>query len=106
MANTATVGQVTVIGPQLLYVYARQGVRSFSYQDESEVIAEGKPYRVILDPSDDDSTNKPGDTQSDDQNNDQKKRRHKGFLFVLLGVGAAVGSIIRKFDETESSDHP
>jgi hypothetical protein len=29
-----------------------------------------------------------------------------GFLLVLLAVGAAVGSIIPKVNEAESSDHP
>ena len=48
--DTTTVGQVTVIGPKTLYIYARQGALLFSYEDETEVIPEGKAYRVMLDP--------------------------------------------------------
>jgi hypothetical protein len=46
--DTTTVGQVTVIGPKTLYSYARQGALLFSYEDETEVIPEGKAYRVTL----------------------------------------------------------
>lgn len=35
--DTTTVGQVTVIGPKTLYIYARQGALLFSYEDETEV---------------------------------------------------------------------
>lgn len=104
-ADTPTVGQITVIGPKILYVYARQGALSFSYEDETELIPEGKSYRVMLDPPNDDSTtsaNKPGDPDPHNGRN----RHHRGFLLILLGVGAAVTSIIRKFDEVESPDHP
>ena len=58
--DTTTVGQVTVIGPKTLYIYARQGALLFSYEDETEVIPEGKAYRVTLDPPDDDSTTAAG----------------------------------------------
>jgi hypothetical protein len=82
--DTTTVGQVTVIGPKTLYIYARQGALLFSYEDETEVIPEGKAYRVTLDPPDDDSTmaaGKPGTPQRPAQN---ANRRHRGFLLVLL----------------------
>jgi hypothetical protein len=92
--DTTTVGQVTVIGPKTLYIYARQGALLFSYEDETEVIPEGKAYRVMLDPPDDDSTTAKYEPAS------------PGFLLVLLGIGAAVGGIIRKFDNVESPDHP
>jgi hypothetical protein len=88
-----------------LYIYARQGALSFSYEDETEVIPEGKAYRVMLDPQDDESTsstNKPSNPGPGHGTN----RRHRGFLLVLLGIGAAVGGIIRKFDNVESPGHP
>src|SRR6266851_3821395 len=37
-ADTKTVGQITVIDPKTLYVYARQGTLSFFYEDETDVI--------------------------------------------------------------------
>jgi hypothetical protein len=102
VADTPTIGQVSVIDAKTLYIHARQGALSFSYEDENKVIPEGKSYRVILDPSDD-STVKPGDPQPSSPN---RNGRHRGFLFVLLGVGAAIGTIIKKFDDIESPDHP
>ncbi len=101
-ADTPTVGQITVIGPKTLYIYARQGSLAFSYQDESEVIPEGKSYRVVLDPLDDDSAAKPGE----DHSGGQTRRRRKGFIFLLIGAGTAVSSILRKLNEVESPDHP
>jgi hypothetical protein len=103
--DTTAVGQVTVIGPKTLYIYARQGALLFSYEDETEVIPEGKAYRVTLDPRDDSTTaaSKPGAPQQPAQNTN---RRHRRFLLVLLAMGAAVGGIIRKFDNVESPDHP
>jgi hypothetical protein len=99
MADTKTIGQITVIDPKTLYIYARQGSLSFLYEDETEVIPEGKSYKVVLDPPDD-TTGQPGNPTP------SPNRRHRGFLFILLGVGAAIGSIIKKFDDIESPDHP
>lgn len=102
-ADTKTIGQITVIDPKTLYVYARQGTLSFFYEDETDVIPEGKSYKVMLDPGVD-STGKAGDDTAAPGANPH--HRHRGFLFVLLGVGAAIGSIIKKSDDIESPDHP
>lgn len=103
VADTPTVGQVTVIDPKTLYIYARQGALYFSYEDESELIPEGKSYRVILDPPDD-STHDSGDARSPNR----ARRGHRAFLFVLLGVGAsaAIGALVRRTDKVVSPDHP
>ncbi len=105
-ANTPTVGQITIVGPRTLDVYARQGALSFSYEDETEVIPEGKSYRVMLDPPDDDSTTTTANKPSAPDPRQPASGRHRRFLLILLGVGAAIGTIIRKLDESESPDHP
>lgn len=103
VADTKTVGQITVIDPKTLYVYARQGTLSFFYEDETELISEGKSYKIILDPPDDTTAKSTDPTPNPTTN---QNHRHRGFLFLLLGVGAAIGSIIKKFDDIESPDHP
>jgi hypothetical protein len=100
-ADAPTIGQVTIIGPKMLYIYARQGSLVFSYRDESQVVAEGKSYRVLLDP-DDDSAAKPDGTQPAGNTN----RRRRAFIFLLLGAGAAIGSVIHHIGDVESPDHP
>jgi hypothetical protein len=77
-----TIAQVSVTGPKELRIYARRGSLQFSYRGETETIAEGESYRVILDPSQDDPKKdpvKPG-------------RRRKGFIFLALAGGAAAGA--------------
>jgi hypothetical protein len=103
IADTPTIGQVTIIDPKTLYIYARQGSLYFSYEDESGLIPEGKSYRVILDPPDD-STRDSGNVRSPNRS----RRGRRAFLFILLGVGAsaAIGALVRKTDNVLSPDHP
>ena len=97
VADAPTIGQVSVDGPKELRVYARRGALQFSYRDETETIAEGQSYRVVLDPPEGDpkkeqSTKKPG-------------RPRKAFLFIVIGGGAAaLGRLIHEM--IESPDRP
>ena len=49
-ADGPTVAQVTMIGPKELQISARRGVLQFAYAGETEKIAEGASYRIVLDP--------------------------------------------------------
>jgi ferric-dicitrate binding protein FerR (iron transport regulator) len=100
-ADTRTIGQVSVIGPRELRIYARRGALQFSYRGETRTIAEGESYRVILDPLEDEPKKKevvkPG-------------RQRKAFLFVAIG-GGAVGAAVIIFENhrrsyMESPDRP
>jgi hypothetical protein len=71
-ADMPTVGQITAVAPKLLYVYARRNSLRFSYHDESEIIAEGESYRVVLDPTEDDTAAKP-----DSERPERKPRRRR-----------------------------
>jgi hypothetical protein len=48
-ADGPTVGQVTVLGPKELQISARRGALEFSYGGETEKLAEGASYRILLD---------------------------------------------------------
>jgi len=50
VADGPTVAQVTMIGRKELQIRARRGALQFSYRDETEQIAEGASYRIVLDP--------------------------------------------------------
>lgn len=97
-ADTRTVAQTTVTGPKELVIRAGRGALQFSYRGETETLAEGKSYRVILDPPDDSPKEKepihPGHVP-------------KGFKIVIIGEAAAVvGLGIYRLVEPESPDRP
>lgn len=97
-----TIGQVTVVGPKQLKVYARRGALLFSYHDESEAIAAGQSYRVVLDPADDDHVSK---SDADDPA-PKPSRRRRGFLFFLLAPLAIAPLLGGGSQPIESPDHP
>src|SRR5260370_30016608 len=101
LENARTIGQVTIIGPKEVRIYARRGSLQLSNQEETRTIAEGESYRVILDPSEDDTKKKdpvhPGG-------------RRKAFLFVGISGGAAGAAAVffenQKHKKMESPDRP
>lgn len=94
-ADTKTVAQISVIGPKELLIRSRRGALQFSYRGETETIAEGTSYRVILDP------------RNGDSKKEEPVRLPKAFKFVLIGEGAAiVGLGIYELRESESPDRP
>ena len=50
LADGPTVAQVTIVGPKELHISARRGALQFAYAGETEKIAEGRSYRIVLDP--------------------------------------------------------
>jgi hypothetical protein len=99
--NTRTIGQVTIIGPKELRIYARRGSLQFSYRGEMRTIAEGQSYRVILDPPEDDPSRKKAVKSG---------AQRKAFLFVAIGAGGAgVAAMIfgnQRHKKMESPDRP
>jgi hypothetical protein len=81
-AETRGVVQVRLVGPQELLVFARRGPAQISYRGESETIAEGKSYRVLLNPSDDGAS---GDVSA-------KKSGKRGTALLLIAVGVATAA--------------
>ena len=84
IADTRTIGQVTIVEPKELRIYAKRGSLQFSYRGETETIAEGAAFRVILDPPDD---------QPEKQEATKTGRKRKAFLLIAIAAGAAGGSV-------------
>jgi hypothetical protein len=102
-ASKPTVGQVRVLGPRTLQVYARRGALIFSYGEENERIGEGEAYRVVLLPmgEGDDAGNKPGESDR----GPAPSRKRRGFLFFLV-AGVATGVLWHHMADMESPDRP
>lgn len=112
LANSATIrpldgqsvsAQVTISGPKELLVSANRGDLTFSYNGESEVLAEGHAYRVILDPPDKDTA--ASNNASNPKAPKPGAKRRIGFLILIIGgtAGFTIPFIIRAF---ESPDRP
>jgi hypothetical protein len=83
--DAPTIAQISILGPKELAISAKRGSLEFAYHDEGEVIPEGASYRVILDPPE----GVPAFPYGQDQPRNPKRRR-KGFVFILIGGGAAI----------------
>lgn len=93
-----TFTRITVTGTKELRICASRGALHFSYRGETETIAEGKCYRVILDPPDD---------TPDEKKPALPTRASKAFKIVIVSEGAAVIALgIYELREPESPDRP
>jgi hypothetical protein len=102
-AETRGVVQVRIVERNELLVFAKRGAAEISYHGETETIAEGKSYRVLLRPDEDGTS---GDQSA-------KKAGKRGKVLVLIGVGAATAAGIVLLSRggnggksVESPDHP
>lgn len=73
--------QVRLIGPRELIVFARRGPAEITYRGESETIAEGKSYRVLLNADEDGTSGGPGEKEPE--------RRNKTLLLIAAGAAGA-----------------
>jgi len=107
IAETRGVVQVRLVGPHELIVFARRGPAQVFYRGESETIAEGKSYRVLLNSSDEGASGVQG----------TKRSGKHGKALALISIGAAtaagVALLLRSMDGgasvskgVESPDHP
>ncbi len=101
MAETRGMVQVGIVGPRELMVFARRGPAQISYRGESETIAEGKSYRVLLNPSDDGAPGESGTKRSG--------KHGRALLLIAIGAAAAAGiNVLWRGSErgVESPDRP
>jgi hypothetical protein len=82
-AETRGVVQVRLVGPRELIVFAQLGPTQTWYRGESETIAEGKSYRVLLNPSD--------DSTSAAQGPKKPMKGGKGIVLIVVGALTATG---------------
>jgi hypothetical protein len=79
--ETRGVVQVRRVGPHELLVFAQRGPAEISYRGESETIAEGKSYRVLLNASEDGA--------SGDEAPRKAGKPRKALLLIAVAAGAA-----------------
>jgi hypothetical protein len=102
-------GQITIITPSSFEIFARRGPLKIQYRDETEMIAEGKSYRVVLDASNDDAPS--AKTGPGDQPKSIKAPPHNRKRIVLIAIGggaaaaAGAGAWVLSNDY-ESPDNP
>ena len=99
--NAATVAHIRVVNPKELRIYAQRGALEFSYHGESELIAEGATYRVLLDPSEKELA------AFSDSEEAKKKIVKPHIKFLLLAIAIAAGVAIPVLmSHFESPDSP
>jgi len=99
--NAATVAHIRVVNPKELRIYAQRGALEFSYHGESELIAEGAAYRVLLDPSEKELA------AFSDSEEAKKKIVKPHTKFLLLAIAIAAGVVIPVLiNALESPDRP
>ncbi len=103
-ADALTSAQVKILGPANLLITARSGALQFSYRGESQVLQEGRMYRIALDLSAAPSAG----ASAGDNPTQPGGRQGKFFKIVFIGAGAAfVGVTIWAIHEAlESPDRP
>jgi len=98
-ADGATVAQVTIVGPKELQINARRGDLQFSYGGETEKLAGGASYRILLDQPD--STPLPRSPQGPVKAG-HESRSFKIVVIVLVGWATEWGL----HEVFESPDRP
>jgi hypothetical protein len=100
----ATVAHVRVVNRKELRIYAQRGALEFTYHGESEIIAEGKTYRVFLDPTGQElaaavGSEGPGKTLA---------KHHATFILVAIAVavGVAIPLLMRGSESPDSPGPP
>jgi hypothetical protein len=83
LGETRGVVRVQIAAPYTLIIYAQRGPAQISYHGETETIAEGKSYRVLLNPSDDDA--------SAEQGTKKPWKRGKAFVVIVISATTAAG---------------
>jgi hypothetical protein len=102
-APMPTLGEITILGRKSFEIRARRGPLKIVYFDDSELIPEGKSYRVELDGPDDAATKPSIKTRPY-----PTARRRRILLFVITagGATAALGAAVGYAQLVESPDCP
>jgi hypothetical protein len=102
-AAMPTLGEITILDRRSFEIRARRGPLKIVYRDDSELIPEGKSYRVELDDSPETTT--PASIKA---RSVRPAGRHRFILLFLIGVAAvaAIGTAAGYVQSVESPDCP
>jgi hypothetical protein len=105
--DSPTIGQVTYVSEKELLVTARRGGLAVSVEDETQVVAEGTSYRVLLDPSDAQGPAGAGSGQGPSGSGGGGPLRAGRSRFLLLATAfIAAGTVVAIYFASESADRP
>ena len=99
VADGPTSAQVTIIGPKELQINARRGALQFSYAGETEKLAEGASYRILLEQPD---ATPPPQSQRGPVKAGHENRSFKIIVIVAIGWATEWGL----HEVFESPDRP
>jgi hypothetical protein len=108
-APMPTLGEITVLDRNAFEIRARRGPLKIVYYDDSEIIPEGKSYRVELADSDTDSSKSSAGAVSSIKTRPRPSGRRHFILLFLLGAGAiaaVAGASVGYTQSVESPDCP
>jgi hypothetical protein len=105
--DSPTIGQVTYVSEKELLVTARRGGLTVSVEDETQVVAEGSSYRVLLDPADAQGPAGAGSGQGPSGSGGGGPLRAGRSRFLLLATAfIAAGTVVAIYFACESADRP
>jgi hypothetical protein len=92
--DAPTLAYVRIVNQRELRISAQRGALRFSYGGETEIVAEGTAYRVLLDPAE----NPPDQPRP-------PARRRRAFIFIAIGAALLIAVPIT-VHLLESEDNP
>jgi hypothetical protein len=106
--DSPTIGQVTYVSEKELLVTARRGGLAVSVEDETQVVAEGTSYRVLLDPTDAQGPAGAGSGQgpSGSGSGSGPLRAGRSRFLLLATAFIAAGTVVAIYFACESADRP
>jgi hypothetical protein len=85
LTASIALGQISVIDKNTFEIYVRRGSMKISYLDDTEIIAQGKSYRVELDSAEDGPSTKAKVVRT-------STRKRKRIALFTIGGGAVAGA--------------
>jgi hypothetical protein len=101
VGKASTIAHIGVVSTKELLILARRGSVELSYHGDSQVIPEGKRYRVLLDPSEKEIDAALGSDQ--DQSPPARPRRTFLLVAIVITAGITIPFVIHAL---ESPDRP